>query len=156
MKIILYFLSLTLFIGLLSCNSDDDRNSTPNPNNNALQVVATMTSGNWRITSFTEDSDDHTDDFAGFTFTFGNTGVLTATNGSSNRVGAWSVTSDDNSNDDNSNSDLDFNISFVAPADFAELTEDWHILERTDTKLRLRHVSGGNGGTDLLTFEKNS
>lgn len=35
------------------------------------------------------------------------------------------------------------------------LSDDWDVLERTDTKIRLIDVSGGNGGTDYLTFEKN-
>ena len=87
-------------------------------------------------------------------FTFANAGVLTASNGANTYNGTWSVTSD-NSGDDSPSNDLDFNIGFSAPSNFAELTEDWNILERTDTKVRLVHVSGGNGGTDYLTFEKN-
>jgi hypothetical protein len=51
--------------------------------------------------------------------------------------------------------DLDFNIAFTAPANFLELTYDWDIQSRTDTKIELIDVSGGNGGTDYLTFEKN-
>lgn len=51
--------------------------------------------------------------------------------------------------------DIDFNIFFSSPADFAELTEDWDIISHTASKIELKHVSGGNGGTDLLTFEKN-
>ncbi len=50
--------------------------------------------------------------------------------------------------------DIDFNIFFASPADFAELTEDWDIISHTASKIELKHVSGGNGGTDLLTFEK--
>jgi hypothetical protein len=38
---------------------------------------------------------------------------------------------------------------------FDELNDDWHIIEETSTKIRLQDVSGGSGGTDLLTFEKN-
>ena len=51
--------------------------------------------------------------------------------------------------------DIDFNIFFSAPADFAELSDDWDIISHTALKIELIHVSGGNGGTDLLTFEKN-
>lgn len=51
-------------------------------------------------------------------------------------------------------SDIDFNIFFASPADFAELSEDWDIISHTASKIELKHVSGGNGGTDLLTFEK--
>ena len=51
--------------------------------------------------------------------------------------------------------DLDFNIAFSSPANFTDLTEDWNIITYTTTKIQLIHVSGGNGGTDYLTFEKN-
>ena len=51
--------------------------------------------------------------------------------------------------------DSDFITSFASPAIFEDLSEDWEILSRTASKIELKYVSGGNGGTDLLTFEKN-
>ncbi len=133
------------------CSSDDDSSSS---STDVTPIVNTVTDGTWRITLFDEDGNNHTNDFTGYDFTFGDSNVLTATNGSSTVTGYWSVTNDD-SNDDNPSGDINFNIVFSSPDDFAELSEDWHILERTSTKLRLQHISGGNGGTDLLTFEKN-
>lgn len=45
---------------------------------------------------------------------------------------------------------------FSSPAVFAdELTDDWDIISYSATKIQLIDVSGGNGGTDYLTFEKN-
>lgn len=132
------------------CSSDDNSSSSQDTS----EVINTVSSGTWRITLFDEDGNDHTNDFNNYDFTFGASNVLTATNGSTTVTGFWSVTNDDSSDDDSS-SDVDFNILFTSPNDFAELSEDWHILERTATKIRLRHISGGNGGTDLLTFEKN-
>jgi hypothetical protein len=132
------------------CSSDDDSSSS---SADVSQVVNTVSDGTWRVTLFDEDGNDHTNDFNGYNFTFGESNVLTATNGSTTITGYWSVTN--SSSNDDSPSDVDFNILFTSPSDFAELSEDWHILERTPTKIRLRHISGGNGGTDLLTFEKN-
>ncbi|MEZ4988540.1 MAG: hypothetical protein R2795_26535 [Saprospiraceae bacterium] len=37
---------------------------------------------------------------------------------------------------------------------FEELNEDWEIISQSDTRIELVHVSGGNGGTDYLTFER--
>ena len=54
-----------------------------------------------------------------------------------------------------SSGDIDFNIFFASPVDFSELSEDWDIITNSSSKIELMHVSGGNGGTDLLTFEKN-
>ncbi len=53
-----------------------------------------------------------------------------------------------------SSGEIDFNIFFAAPADFNELSEDWNIISYSSNKIELIHESGGNGGTDLLTFEK--
>jgi len=152
-KLLFYPLVACLFLVNTAsmCSSDDDSSSS----NDVTPIVNTVTSGTWRVTLFDEDGNNHTNDFNGYDFTFGDANVLTATNGSTTVTGFWSVTNDDSSNDDNPGSDIDFNIMFTSPADFAELSEDWHILERTSTKLRLQHISGGNGGTDLLTFEKN-
>jgi hypothetical protein len=134
-----------------TCSSDDDSSSSADTS----AVVNTVSEGTWHITLFDEDGNDHTNNFNGYNFTFGASNVLTATNGSTTITGFWSVTNDDSSDDDNPGSDIDFNILFTSPNNFAELSEDWHILERTSTKIRLQHISGGNGGTDLLTFEKN-
>lgn len=140
---------------VLSC-SDDDNSSIPD-NTNATAVFNNMKSGTWRITSFVEDGNDETAHFAGYNFSFNENGVLKAVNSATTVNGTWSVTDSDNSSDDDdSNSDdVDFNIVFTTPDEFTELTDDWDILERTGTVLKLVDVSGGNGGTDYLTFTKN-
>lgn len=132
------------------CSNDDNNSPT---NQNQTQVVNTVQSGTWRITLFDDSGTIKTTNFTGVNFTFGSNGVLTATGTGLNVSGTWSVT-DSNSNDDTLN-DLDFNITFASPANYAELSDDWDIIERTDTKIRLTDVSGGNGGIDYLTFEKN-
>lgn len=134
-----------------ACSSDDDSSSS---NTTVDQVVDTVTDGTWRITSYIDSGQDETSDFSGYNFTFGSTNVLTATNGTNTYDGVWTVTNDD-SDDDNPSDDIDFDIFFSAPATFADLSDDWDILERTSTKVRLVDVSGGDGDTDYLTFEKN-
>ena len=140
--------------GFLTACSDDDSSST---NGNPTEVVNTVKQGTWRVTSYMEDANDETNHFTGYNFTFGDNNEVTATNGTNTYTGTWSVTNSSNSSDDddNNNSDIDFNIMFATPENFTDLNDDWDILERTDTKIRLRDISGGNGGTDLLTFEKN-
>lgn len=133
------------------CSSDDDNsNSSQDP----TPVINTVNNGTWRITFFEDSGNNETNHFTGYNFTFGSGNVLTATNGTNTYTGTWSVTSDD-SGDDSPSNDLDFNIAFSAPADFTDLTEDWNIITYTSTKIQLVHVSGGNGGTDYVTFEKN-
>lgn len=134
-----------------SCSSSDDDDGSNN-NANPQEVINIAQSGNWVITYFFDTDSDETSDFNGYTFTFADAGVLTATNGSSTITGMWSVTNSSSSS--SSSDDLDFNISFVSPPDFEELSDDWDIITYTSTKIELIDVSGGNGGTDYLTFEK--
>lgn len=147
--------ALLLTICILSCNGDDDA-STVSGNQNVQEVINTVRSGSWKITNYYDTDQDETTDFNGYNFTFGSGNVLTASNGTNNYTGTWSVTnSDSNDDDDSGSSDIDFNIAFSSPEKFQELTDDWDIIEKSATVIKLRDISGGNGGTDYLTFTKN-
>lgn len=151
LKLISAFIAIFMLFIPTACSDDDDTQSTsvdPTP------VINTVNNGTWRVTLYNDSGTVETTNFTGYNFTFGPSSVLTAINGSTTVNGTWSVTSD-NSGDDSSSNDLDFNIAFATPANFAELTEDWNIISYTSTKIELIHVSGGGGGTDYLTFEKN-
>jgi hypothetical protein len=151
MKNIFFSSALLLcFAGLLSLTSCS--NGDPAIDNSQTGVQNTVQSGTWHITSFVDSGKDETNHFSGYSFTFGNNDVLTSTNGSSTFTGVWNI-SDSNSNDDSIN-DLHFNIQFNLTNDFESLNEDWSIISRTNTRIELIHISGGNGGTDYLTFEK--
>lgn len=78
---------------------------------------------------------------------------MNASNGSTTISRTWSVT-DSNSNDDKP-SDMHFNLNFNTNGNFKELNDDWEIVSQSSTKIELTDVSGGNGGTDYLTFTKN-
>ncbi|MFP4846261.1 hypothetical protein [Winogradskyella sp. PE311] len=153
-------LLLMLSFSLMSsmCSSDDDDGS---PNNNSQQIAEienTVESGTWRITNFNDSGQNETSDFNGYDFSFNSDGSLVATNGSNTMTGTWSVTDDSNSSDDSSSDDdIDFNIFFPVPDsnDFEDLNDDWDVVMTSSTRIELIDISGGNGGTDMLTFEKN-
>ena len=138
---------LILFIAI-ACKKDDD-NSSSNPN----EVQSNIQSGTWRITKFVDSGTDETDHFSGYDFTFNSNGIISASNGNNNYEGTWSIT-DSNSGDDSQN-DLDFNINFNLTNDFEDLNDDWNFISQSPVKIELIDISGGNGGTDYLTFEKN-
>tara|TARA_R100000935_G_scaffold13736_5_gene27597 strand:- start:23697 stop:24185 length:489 start_codon:yes stop_codon:yes gene_type:complete len=156
-------ISSILVIALLvfACSKDDSNNNDDAGNgNSADQVREIAQNGTWRISYFFDSDEDETSDFSGYSFTFGEDGTLTAVNGTTTVTGDWSVL-DDSSNsssddDGNSSDDDDFNIFFPVPEsnNFEDLNDDWDIISVTPNKIELTDVSGGNGGTDFLTFEK--
>jgi len=132
----------------MSCSKDDD-----SPMSIQSLVQTNVQSGTWRITKFIDSETDETNHFTGYSFRFYSTGVLNANNGTNNFDGTWSIT--DSNSDDDSQDDLDFNILFNLTNDFEDLNDDWDFISHSSTKIELIDVSGGNGGTDYLTFEKN-
>ncbi len=142
-----YLIAFSLILLASSCSEDNSNKSKQDT------IINAATSGTWKITYFYDSDTDETSEYTGYNFTFAASNVLTANNGSSTQTGTWSI-SDSNSNDD-SLDDLHFNIAFSTPASFEELSDDWDIMEYTATKIKLIDVSGGGGGTDYLTFEKN-
>jgi len=149
-KVTIYaLLGFLFFLNTASMCSSDDSSSL----NNQSDVINTATSGTWKIILYNDSDVIKTSDFAGYNFTFNSNGVLSAVGVDLTIDGTWSVT-DTNSSDD-SIDDLDFYIFFTSPVNFAELSDDWDIVSKTATKIELIDISGGNGGTDYLTFEKN-
>ncbi len=133
----LLFISIVFFS---SCKKDDA------PVVTTTNVSSTITNGSWRITYFAESGVDKTSNYNGNNFTFASGGVVTAVKNTTTVSGTWSIGNDD--------SKVKLVLVFTA-SNFTSLTQDWHVLERTDTKIRTQHVSGGSGTTDYLTFEKN-
>lgn len=78
---------------------------------------------------------------------------MNASNGTNNFDGTWSITGS-NSGDDSQN-DLELNINFNLSNDFEDLNDDWDFISQSPVKIELIDISGGNGGTDYLTFGKN-
>jgi len=146
----IFFLVLAGLFTFTSCSSNDDDPPIDQIQN---QVKTNLQSGTWGITRFIDSGDDETNHFTGYNFTFGSNGTLTAANGSNTYNGTWSIT-DSNSNDD-SQDDLELVINFNLTNDFEDLNDDWDFVSQSSVKIELIDISGGNGGTDNLTFEKN-
>ncbi len=140
-------MSLILSFSVSSCFGSDDDDSHHDDDDNGNGTTEVVVNGNWKVTLFQEDNSNQTSHFNGYSFDFGTDGVVVATNGSTTKTGNW------NNGGDDSNNKL--NIQF--PDDdgpFEEISEDWNIIAKNPSKIELRHVSGGDGSIDLLTFEK--
>lgn len=138
-------LALLIILPLLSCNSDD----SPSSNSQlASQVQSQAVNGTWNVSLFNEDGVNKTSLFEGFNFVFTVDGTVSATNNTDLVSGTWVTGVDD--------STPKFILFFVVSSGpFEEISEDWRILSVSPTKMEFRHVSGGDGSIDLLTFTKN-
>jgi len=154
----LYSFLIMLSFSLMSatCSSDDDDPANDN-SQEIIEIENTAESGTWIISSYVDSGQDETNDFNGYVFTFGNDGTVTATNGTTSYNGTWSITDSDSSDDSSSDDDIDFNLSFPVPEsnDFDDLNDDWDIVSYSSNTISLIDVSGGNGETDTLVFQKN-
>lgn len=128
-------------LSALSCSKDNDPAITP------ANVSNTVVSGTWRITYYWDTDHEETTNYTGYAFTFSSNGTVTAVQGGTTVSGSWSTGLDD--------SKTELVLTFASPASFVEISDDWEVIEQTSTKIRLRDVSGGNGGVDQLVFERN-
>lgn len=137
------FIWLFGFCVLVSCSNDNDDVN--------IQTENDLQSASWQITKFIDSDVDETQNFNGYNFNFAGNGALTASNGTNTYNGTWRI--EDNNSEDYSQEDLSLIINFNLTNEFEELNEDWDFLSQSSSKMELIHISGGNGGTDYLTFE---
>lgn len=142
-SIFLYGAILIFGMTLSSCDDNSDNNQVSNVNDD-------VQSGTWKITSFIDSGKDETYHFTNYGFEFQGGGVVTAVSSSNTISGTWSITTGSSSSSSNK-----FNLNFGPDDPFEDLNDDWDIQENSSKKIILMDVSGGNGGTDYLTFEKN-
>ncbi len=132
---------ILMVIGTIStsCSSNDDNQAAPS-------VSSSISQGTWKITYFVDSGTDETGNFSGYAFQFNSNGTVSATRGGTTVNGTWS--------DGNDNSRSKLVLNFGSTPEFDELNEDWDVTMQNSTVIKLQHVSGGNGGTDILYFEK--
>jgi hypothetical protein len=138
MKIKIWQTALILSVFFTASCTPDSTSS------NASQVV---TSGEWRVTLFTDSGNDETSDFSGYRFIFNTGGTITAVNNAVSKTGTWSTGSSSNK----------FTIDLGAKTDtnkpLGELTDDWQIVSVSETVIQLKDDNAASN--EKLTFTKN-
>jgi hypothetical protein len=121
----------TLFTTLQSssCSKKDDVVVSPAP-----------ISGTWRVSLYW-DKKDETSNFSGYSFSFNSGGQLVATKGSSTITGTWSESA------------TKLIIDFGTTAVFNDINDDWQIVEKTATSIKLKDDNPLQD--DQLHFVKN-
>lgn len=105
------------------------------------------------MTNYEDSGKDETYHFSGFVFQFGSDQSVTASKDSITYRGSWTISISNDSNDSNGNLDLTLFFS-NANDEFDDLNDDWDITSVSSNKIELIDISGGNGGTDILVFER--
>lgn len=111
--------------------------------NTSLTIL--LTDGSWYVSYYFDDT-DRTSDYTGYTFTFNPNGSTQATLNGNFLNGTWSNYMDSD--------EEKLSLTYEGLA-LDELEDDWEVIEFTTTQIRLKDVSGGNGGTDYLYLTKN-
>ena len=146
MKIKLISCLLFLTLTLNSCSSDDV------PLLNEAKVIERMSSGTLKITNFTFQNVNKTSDYTGVIFDFDAISLTLSNTGTLPVAGSWGVM------DDGFEGEPDLVVSLaltsVEPR-FTNISDDWHIIESTSNKLKLKDENLETGSIDYLTFEKN-
>jgi hypothetical protein len=139
MKSIIKGLLAVMVIMTTACQSSND-NTDPS----TTQVV---TSGTWRVTLFTDSGNDETADFNGYTFTFNSDGTISAVKNTVTQAGTWSA----NSSSNKLIIDLGPKVDTNKP--LGELTDDWVIISKSTTEIRL--TDDNVASNEFLTFTRN-
>lgn len=122
-------------------DDDDDSDNTPISSN----FLTVLQSGTWNVSYFFDDTNT-TSNYAGYNFSFDSNGIIGVSVNSVNLSGTWESYVDDNEDT------LEINFS---SSQLEDLSDDWEIIEFSETEIRLKDVSGDNGEIDYLTFQKN-
>lgn len=131
-----------LLSGGVAC--DDDESQVIDE----VQVQESLVDGTWRVTYFFDEKDE-TSDYAGYVFIFDDNGTVMATKNSTPVFGTWIA-----GNSISGTVELILGFGLTSPLE--ELAEDWVILESSDVRIKMQHVSNsGTGDTETLILEKN-
>jgi hypothetical protein len=129
---------------LISCSDDNSVSNDPTD-------ASKLQNGTWVVTYYWDDEKDETSMFSNHDFTFSSNGDVevlftTVMNAQRTYSGSWSYGMDDSVNK--------LYLTFSTSTYLDELSDDWHVVELSENRIRLQDVSGGNGETDYLTFER--
>ena len=137
-----YMKKLLVILGLSSivfagCTKEDGPSS----------AAEAFTNGTWRVTHFSERTNNETADFAGYTFTFQSNGKVLAAKNGVIKEGNWSESTS------SQKLIIDLGAKTDANKPLGELSDDWVIVSKSEKKINLS--DDNSSSNELLEFTKN-
>jgi hypothetical protein len=123
-------------------NGDDDDDGT-DPEHTVTEFI---TVGEWIVANYNDSGDDDTAVYDGYKFTFNEDGRVVATKDMDSVEGTWEEVLEGDHHQ------LVLDMGDLVP--FDEFTDDWDVVSFTEMRIELKDVSGGDGTTDVLVFER--
>lgn len=104
----------------------------------------TLIEGTWIVALYVDDPDNETATYAGYEIDFREDGTLLAESDTDLVDGTWEVIG----------ADSVLVLNFGGDIPFDELEDDWDVFSVEPMRVEVRDVSGGDGTTDILVFER--
>lgn len=136
MKIHVMFRFCLLIVAAIALYGCEDSVNSNTP------VEDVVVDGTWYVTYFWDKTKDETSDFAGYSFRFLDDGTLEAEKAGTIRKGTWQVSQSSNK----------FIINMNHPKPLEEIDDDWLIIEKSATQLKLKDDNDEH--LEELYFEK--
>jgi hypothetical protein len=152
MKATILFSVLAILIA--SCSKND---STSDPVADLATRKSQVTSGDWKVSLYSEQGIDESSDFSAYRFQFNNDGTLVALSADITLNGSWLLAQGSNSVDDNGNNSADdklnkFTISVTGNKLMDKLSHKWLTDKITDSEIWLRDDNAASN--EILRFGK--
>jgi hypothetical protein len=144
---ILYVVISCIVLTSTSCTHDTNLNAAPaNTTGSSGTGSNAQTPGSgWRVTLFSETSENKTSHFSGYQFDFAANGTISATGNGQTVTGAWSQYQDDGV------TKLAISLN-TTDKDLSELNDDWVLISKSDTFISLKDDNSAKN--EQLQFSK--
>ncbi len=123
-----------------SCDEDDD-NDYDDDDVDPTEFRSTLIDGDWVISSFVDEGDDETAEYANWVFSFKPDGKVVASRDNSEVNGEWITSGDDGI--------IEIEFFFSEESPLADISEDWDVLNYSTNRIDLT-----DDGEESLVFEK--
>jgi hypothetical protein len=134
------FVVLSAVLLLAACSGSQSASNTTGPITEPSSVASAITAGTWVVSTLTQSTEDKSNQFSGYTFTFSRTGdaeagTVTATKGGNTISGTWNHSAAVTYYGSTSTESMV--LSFGASSPFAMLTKTWNVVSNTASTLTL-------------------